>query len=154
MSPRALLYTRVGNLSRCNRSLYVKLWKPGRIFVARLWTPSSASTDLTLYGLHTVWAYSRWLRTRALYSSRKLWMSRFLKQRSISPSILFAVLTFPKIWFSNWRSDTTNGRRRSLLADRSIGLAYPMVVFISVCSVDVFMTKRDKLIQLVFNMKV
>jgi len=59
MSPRALLYTRVGNLSHCNSSLYVKLPKPGRIFVARLWTPSSASTDLTLYGLQPCMGFSR-----------------------------------------------------------------------------------------------
>ena len=104
MSPLALLYTSVGRWSFWSRWLYDRCLSPGRILVARFCTFSKASISLTLCGLQTVWAYSRWLLIIDLYSNKNPGKSMFLKLRLTSPVIRFAVLILLNMWFSNWRS--------------------------------------------------
>ena len=92
--PRFLRYSRVGRFNIFRLSGYSRLPKPSTSLVARICTFSRASIYLVRYGDHTLWAYSKWGRTNAVYIFLKELQFKKVKLLRIKPAMLFAFLIF------------------------------------------------------------
>ena len=104
LSPRGILYFKVGNLGFLILSSYVKSLKPGMSLVARLWAFTITSTWRLNLGAQTELAYSKCGLTNALYRRRKDSSSRCMNDLLIRPTIPFTLSILSDICWSKIRS--------------------------------------------------